>query len=234
MDLQKYIKEINMERTYVPIFEKSSECAQYCINVLNRLVITKNGGKNGLILTEDLNTFYQQLFAYLNQDKRVEEVNTLGTKTNWSLDKGLFIAGGYGVGKTLILDFLREVKTTFQISGVHTNAYQITKEYAIEQQNLDYLGYREIVKAKNLFIDEVGDEPKVSKSYGNEENVIYRTLKIKLDLIESQRFPKDKIFLTTNLSIQELTERYGERVMDRIKGAMNVIIFNPQLKSNRE
>lgn len=233
MDLQKYIKEIQVDRSYVPIFEKSSECAAYCINVLNRLVINKNGGKNGLILNEDLNNFYQELFAYLNNDIRVEEVNTLGTKTNWSLDKGLFIAGGYGVGKTLILDFLKEVKSKFNLSGIHTNAYQITKEYATEQQNVNYLGYKEIVKCKNLFIDEVGDEPKVSKSYGNEENVIYRTLKIKLDHIESQSFPKDKIFITTNLSISELTERYGERVMDRIKGSMNVIIFNPQLKSYR-
>ena len=225
MDLQKYIETLSENREYTRIYEKSAECAYYCINVLNKLVHERSGGKRQLELTEDLQLIYQQLFAYLNRDERIESVdlptNAFG---KWSLDKGILIIGEYGSGKTLILEFLKKVKGTFNIAGRHTNAYEICREYETEQRQKDYAGYQDLVKSKCLFIDEVGDEPIVSKSYGNEENVIYRTLKMKFDLIEGQK-EKDKVFITSNLSLPEFRERYGERLFDRVKGMMNILIL---------
>jgi hypothetical protein len=224
MELKDYIEQIEIKPKYTRVFEKASECKHYCINILNRLVFEKTGGRKQLELTQELEYIYNCLFAYLDRDERVQDASLPYASEKWDLSKGLLIIGEYGSGKTLILDFLRQVKGKFDISGRHTTAYEICREYEHEQKNKGHEGYQDILKSRCLFIDEVGDEPAVSKSYGNEENVIYRTLKLKFDLIERQK-EKDKVFITSNLSIPEFRERYGDRLFDRIKGCMNILIL---------
>jgi len=229
MYLKEFIKEISTEQEFENIIESDNKLTTLCINKLNELVYKKSGGKINLEMNEFLDAFYRQLFLYLNRDERVNGRNIVGSsgKYSWDLNKGLMLIGQYGSGKTLILDFLQEVKGMFKIPGRHTNAYEICKLYDLEQKQKGFEGYSQLLNSGCLYIDEVGDEPLVSKSFGNEENVIYRTLKIKLDQIENQK-EKDKIFMTSNLSIKEIKERYGDRVWDRIKGAMNIVVLGVQ------
>lgn len=73
-------------------------------------------------------------------------------------------------------------------------------------------------------IDDLGEEPKEVWSYGNAITPI-------IDILE-ERYKNRKITLvTTNLDAEGLNKKYGDRVTDRLREMMQVIVFtNPSYR----
>lgn len=122
--------------------------------------------------------------------------------------RGLFLYGGVGLGKTvlarvvipaILLKYSRKVVTI----------------YGAQEMN-DKLD--EVLTKKIVCIDDVGTED-VKVDFGNKRLSLFEVL----DSAEKQG---KLVIMTSNFTPNELTAKYGERVIDRIKAVTKRIVFD--------
>lgn len=144
----------------------------------------------------------------------------------------LLLRGNVGVGKTTLLCAVRNVISIRM--GENLQVWDARRIAALGkgkdgQQVLDELSKRPL-----LGIDDLGCEPLLVKDYGNDVTPLIELL--------TERYNK-RLFtiITTNLAIvkkdgrdvDEIEERYGERIADRIREQYNTISYNADQKSYR-
>jgi DNA replication protein DnaC len=142
------------------------------------------------------------------------------------LEKGIFIYGPTGSGKTLMMNILSQIidldkvfyyrygqPRTFQFKTV--TARELCSSYGSKGfEAIDwYAGYN------ILFIDDVGTEQERTKFYGTELDVVGY-------LVEERSRQKRITHYTSNLTPDDLNARYGSRVESRIKGECNLLLLN--------
>ena len=121
---------------------------------------------------------------------------------------GLMLSGGTGCGKTEGVIRLAAMLNIEFVTVIETLKAFGTDEY------YNLIAKRAILsgKIKDLIIDEVGDEPMPYKFYGTDYNVIADVLKIRYDAF---KFDGARTIITTNKTIKELEQLYGQRVESR-------------------
>jgi DNA replication protein DnaC len=148
----------------------------------------------------------------------------IGTESLKS-DKGIFLYGDFGTGKTSIMKAfnLLSATKTFKIKS----AKDIAKAYAGDASLEEKGGYAAISRYNDVtrrngqiegwLFDDLGAESKV-KHYGQEENVM-------ADIITSlyDKGHKGKVHVTSNLHPEELTAKYGHRAASRMMEMFNFI-----------
>ena len=121
--------------------------------------------------------------------------------------RGLLCLGNCGRGKTLIC---------WKIIPLLLNYYhrKVINCYDAQQMNakLD-----EVKRYHILYIDDIGTE-NVSVKYG-EKRLAFP------ELVDEAEKKGKLLIVTTNLSIQELKEKYGERTVDRLRAITTPILF---------
>lgn len=169
---------------------------------------------------------FDLLCYYFSADPRfISMAMNLGIESP-TLEKGILLAGNFGVGKTVLMKLF--AKNQRQVFHVY-NAKYIADEYEKggEESIESYL-----VKTKNAYndagcfyqpyaglcIDDIGtDDKKIN--YGNKKNVIG-------DIIE-KRYDKGNVGIwfhgTTNLTAEQLEKLYGGRVISRLCEMVNFI-----------
>lgn len=147
-----------------------------------------------------------------------------GIKGVLDLSKGILLSGSIGTGKTTLMKIFSEVmKRRMQGFKVY-NCTDVCQVYAktgeldlfLENRN----GY--LANPVPLCLDEIGREPKATKHFGSELNVIQHVLHVRYGLFQSQGV---KTFATTNCDPNELELFYGAYIRDRIREMMNVVVF---------
>lgn len=145
---------------------------------------------------------------------------------------GLMLRGYIGIGKTTMLYAIRDVLQICTGSTVRiVDARLVAALGRNSAEQLDELSRTEL-----LGIDDLGTEPAVVKSYGNELSPVGELL--------TQRYVHRRFTLiTTNLTtkaasnngiIDELQEVYGDRLFDRFREMFNQLHYNPNQKSYRK
>jgi len=118
-----------------------------------------------------------------------------GNESEYSLKKGIYLYGNFGVGKTVtfkIIQRLLSVISPLDWSGkkINANGFMITSlEQIIETYkadgNMDYFGYRRESKPIHLCINEFG-KPINEKIYGTQANeLIYSLFMIRYELFQT-------------------------------------------------
>lgn len=134
-----------------------------------------------------------------------------------NLNKGIFVAGQCGTGKSLFFklfkEFAKNFEQIFEINGKSTkpnwityNAQELCNKYR-NGENLEFL-----YNAPLIQIDDLGAEPLNSQYMGNKIELMREILEIRED--------KNVVtFITSNLcpSSEEFEDRYGERLFSRMK-----------------
>lgn len=140
--------------------------------------------------------------------------------------KSVAFIGPTGTGKTLtmralisymMIDCVRCLKNGRVIPFYPTDFSSIRKivsTYSLK----GYDGLNGYLKRFSIVIDEVGAEPIVSKYYGNEINVFG-------ELIEERYLFGNITNFTSNCDVDEIRDRYGERVYSRLKETANIVEF---------
>lgn len=182
--------------------------------------------KKGFVVNNDNHAVFTLLCKYFSEDQTFVSFAAMAGVQNPSLDKGILLAGNFGVGKTFIMRlFSRNQRQCFDV----LNAKDIANEFESDgQEGVD--GY--VKKTKNpindascfyqtyrgLCIDDLGTED-TKNHFGNKKNVIG-------DLME-QRYAAGNcgVFLhaTTNLTAEQMKEFYGGRVISRFREIFNLI-----------
>lgn len=223
MKLSELIPNVTKKREPIkPIDSDNEKFVKDCVVGMTKFILNRtNGERKFTIQDERMEDIYFQIFTYLNRHEDLFKHKAVTVDNQWDLTKGLFLIGAYGSGKTVLLDYIYNRRNILGVPGHHCTAFDLSLHWVNDPTKYDQY----INSDKALFIDEIGDEPKKTLHYGNQENVVYRALKTKLDRIEKQSGEKTKLFATSNLSKKEFIESYGDRVWDRIKNNFNVVVF---------
>lgn len=129
---------------------------------------------------------------------------------DWMTDnkgKGLLMFGGCGLGKSVIGMYILPLL----IKDVHKKVVNIFSAQELNQK-ID-----EILKLHIIYIDDIGTEDNLN-SYGNKRMPF-------AELCDAAEKKGKLLILATNLSIDELTQRYGDRVVDRLIATTKAVPF---------
>lgn len=122
--------------------------------------------------------------------------------------RGLLCFGNCGRGKTLICG---------KIIPLLLNHYcgKVVSCYDSQQMNADL----DAVKQKHIiYVDDIGTE-NISVKYG-EKRLAFA------ELADEAEKKGKLLILTTNLTIEELREKYGERTIDRLRAITKTVLFS--------
>lgn len=172
---------------------------------------------------------FDLLCLYFSNDREfISTAANLGIK-NPSLDKGILLSGVFGTGKTWIMQLFGKNKR--QVFSV-VNSKKITGDFMMKDGEKSLLQYYDLpqnpINDANVFyhkhtglcIDDMGAED-VKNNFGNKTVVI-------AEIIE-RRYANHNTGLllhgTTNLTLLQLNDLYGPRVLSRMKEIFNVIIL---------
>ena len=129
---------------------------------------------------------------------------------DWMTDnkgKGLLMFGGCGLGKSVIGMYILPIL----IKDVHKKVVNIFSAQELNKK-ID-----EILKLHIIYIDDIGTEDNLN-SYGNKRMPF-------AELCDAAEKNGKLLIITTNLSIDELTQRYGDRVVDRLIATTKAVPF---------
>ena len=177
------------------------------------------------------------LCSYFTGDKRFEQIN------NFSLRKGIYLFGNPGVGKTFLMQmFSQNQMQSYSLVSART----IEAEFSSAKKNSEEGGEMSINYYSNIItipmnsnpyghnnlgicIDDIGTET-MGKFYGKEKNVITEVILNRYD----NGLPHHLTHVTTNLTADEVEQRYGSRARDRMREMFNVIEFKIESPSRRK
>ena len=131
--------------------------------------------------------------------------------------RGLFLTGNAGCGKTQLM------KALFKIERAEISRWLYTKN---QQQMMWLKENHDFYIKSDIFIDDFGAE-EVKREYGN-------TIDVVGDFIQVYHTNgKGRFFSTTNLNSQQINERYGGRILDRILEMCVILKLNSKSKRER-
>lgn len=168
----------------------------------------------------------------LDLDKNTSEVISYIARWLTTHTKpGLMLRGYVGIGKTTMLYAIRDVMNILLNSRL---VIVDAREVASAGRNNISRVY-DLADERLLGIDDLGTEPTVVKSYGNElspvgELLTHRYNKRMFTIITTNLTHKER----NNVVVDELQEVYGDRLFDRFKEMFNMLHYDPGQKSYRK
>lgn len=157
-----------------------------------------------------------------NLDEKIYNNNGL----KFSLTKGIWLWGVPGVGKTLMMQMFSKnrrlcydvVQCPKLVFGYIKNGDDHINPYGkIIRESEDALSFYQT--QKGVCYNDLGVETSPAKHYGTPINVMESVF---LDAYEN-KIPFWHRHVTTNLTIDQLKETYGERFTDRMKQCFNIL-----------
>lgn len=207
-------------------------------DLIGALRQTRNAKGKPYVIDSDNERQVAQLCYYFAGDERFEG----------DLSKGILLMGGLGVGKSHLMSFFYHNKimcykmaSCRKIEG-DWNRWNPKNEV---EDPIEFYS-REITVAVNsnryghnqigVCFDDLGVETCPSKRFGEEKNVMAEIILGRYESGLAYKFTHftTNLPLTSNVPGQPgLKEKYGDRVLDRLKEMCNLIVFSSNAKSRR-
>lgn len=146
--------------------------------------------------------------------------------------KGVMIIGPYGLGKSVIMKTVLDL--SFNLFGTkHPDEVETYKPMFCSSKTLQSVFQdnqnkkkQELYNRPILMIDDLGYEESKIQVYGNNVTPFANVL--------THRYDKRKnIFITTNLSLKQIGEKYGSHIEDRLREMCEILEITSSNKSKR-
>lgn len=166
--------------------------------------------------------FIKNIFWYFSNNKKFETGEQL-------LSKGVLLIGNVGSGKTMIMEQISK-----NLTGV--NAYRCVEctpfadEWKLKDSSIVVGTKTALIQngaLNNYYFDDLGDEEPIS-NYGPIVEVMEKVITYRNRLWHKVG---TKTHISTNLSIDQIEERYGERVKSRLLHMCNVVYLGKESDS---
>ena len=144
----------------------------------------------------------------------------------WIADEGetgLLLYGNVGSGKTTIMDAISNLFSCkgIQYRGVNIGFKRLESVELYQMYKFKYQEFDEIKKCPLLAIDDFGIEPVYINVFGTDispiSELLYHRYQNRLTTI-----------ITTNLAVEDIRKRYGDRIADRFNEMMHCVLFANQ------
>lgn len=139
-----------------------------------------------------------------------------GYASEFNPEKSTLILGGTGCGKT---QFMRIMQKALQYTG---KTFRFFPCIDVEQE-IRFGGEYNTYDTGNICFDDLGAEQLETLCYGNRVVVMTEIIQRRYNRFQNQGL---KTYFTSNLLPEEIEQRYGNRVMDRLKEMCNIVIFS--------
>lgn len=174
-------------------------------------------------------TVITMLCYYFSEDPRFEAAG-------FDLRKGIILFGGVGVGKTTLMRaFSRNQRSSYVIKMCRQiedefsqDGDKVLKVYSAPYYPKDIQANPFRHREFGICFDDLGTEP-ISKYYGKDTNTMAEVILNRYD----NELPGPLTHITTNLSPDEIKEKYGTRATDRMREMFNLIRFPKEATSRR-
>lgn len=139
-------------------------------------------------------------------------------------DKGLLLMGDCGRGKSIIITGV--IPVLMRLKGRNVKpimAHELNRTVCYDSyftnppEGYTYLDYATSQFARNIIVDEVGTET-MNNDYGE------RIEPFNLIMNVAEQYHR-RLFLSTNLTEQEILDRYGMRTLDRLSHLCRIVRF---------
>lgn len=184
---------------------------------VTKLLKSKNPNAEFLLPTENDKHFIGTLIRYFAKDKSFYDSQIIANKK--SLNKGLFIMGNCGVGKTLTMTAFNRCNAALGYAGNNfkvTTCNNIVRRYdAKGQMAIDAF------MEQAWYFDDFGMEEE-GMNFGKKTNVMKLIIEERSDLFNRTGI---KTHISSNLDLEEIQKKYGVRVYDRIHEMFNVVVY---------
>ena len=175
------------------------------LEVMDALIKERNPD-NKLILNDENKRVIGQVALWYSWDKRFKG----------DIHKGLMIRGNVGTGKSLIVQALCEIIRAYEILvPCFLHATELAELYARD----DVEGIDRAKKRSYTIIDDVGVEAVETQNYGNVKEPFN-------DVFDYRHRNNKRTIITTNLTLFDIEETYGTRIIDRFRECMNDLVLD--------
>lgn len=130
---------------------------------------------------------------------------------------GLLLTGNVGSGKTFAVSSICEDATLIRLTDKEDF---LSLEPAIDEDTGRTV-WQHVQSKRDVILDDLGNEP-VKSAYGVKVDVVADFI-LKWYTEKHERGGKGRLFATTNLDAGQLTDRYGDRVTDRLFSMVCVV-----------
>lgn len=142
--------------------------------------------------------------------------------TSGSPRHSLMLAGRYGNGKTTFLRALQSLANAFDLKDPVTGRRMRLPLYSAcaltEMHRTGITEWHKVARSPLLAIDDLGTEPREVMEFGNMVAPLRELLETRYELC----LPT---LISTNMAPSEITQRYGNRIGDRMREVMEVVRF---------
>lgn len=160
------------------------------------------------IKDENQRVYLEKLYcAFKKYAEKFPDVNT----------KNALISGGTGVGKSCLMSAVADKIEKRGFNVIYLSAVQLDKlmlNYHTAPSAERGIYLEDIIDCDMLIIDDLGSEQII-------RNVTEEYL---LHILNEREMHNKPVFITTNLSLAELSDRYNERLFSRMANRKNTII----------
>ena len=222
-EIEKFKKEYNKKirtprpsKVYKPI---KLDVLKYAFKkVFEEINDPQDGSDFKLILTEDNRKMFDLTARYFAKDKSFNE--TTLTMNKPSLNKGLLFIGKYGCGKTSMMETFQEIGKRMMPNNYlwfkSMSTLDLVDEFESADNQNKELFFNKYNNITTIYFDDFGTESDAS-NYGKKN--------LMKEILEKRYMKKKKTFLTTNLTLIQIKEKYGSRVFSRLQEMFNIIEF---------
>ena len=159
---------------------------------------------NSFIINKDVQTIIKLTAKWFKQGKQ-----------------NLLLIGEYGTGKTKILETVSLLINFYENKVTKViNTNEIIKT-SLSTEDCDINKFNNFKNFPYLFIDDLGTEPVDVKYFGTVLNPVIEIL------LERYRQNKTTV-ISTNLTLNEINQKYGQRIWERFIEKYDTIIFDYQ------
>lgn len=196
--------------------------------------------KSGLEVDDHNRDVLMALCAYYTGDEKQflrigkKEFGELGAK--WDIDKGIFLWGPVGTGKsTTMALFQINKRMCFDMISARliSDAYVGSKNPTEVIKGFSHIKYnpsndidKYFQKTMGLHIEDLGTEDTVAKNFGNSKNVLADILLNRYDRFQEGRMTREATSITSNLTPEQVEASYGDRVKDRFREMFNIVLMS--------
>ncbi len=156
-------------------------------------------------------------YDYVYNDKVADHIQMLSDWFSGEGPNNLLMMGYCGTGKSTLLNVIADFLDFKRIRFFRASANVLTNQY---EQLRDASSFcKEAWNADILLLDDLGSEHPESISYAQELFPI-------TDLLSHRYNLRLMTFITTNLDPEQIKNRYGHRILDRLTGDYTCEVFN--------